>query len=140
MVIDHLGIVVKSMEEGIAQWKELFGYTQITKETLNTLQQVKVVFMEKKGSLQIKLIEPASEKSPIYNFALKGGGFHHICFRTDKLDTTIDSLNEKKNLIRVIVKPQPGEAFDNENIAFALAKNNLNIELIDTNKRANRIP
>ncbi|WP_244826054.1 hypothetical protein [Carboxylicivirga linearis] len=32
--------------------------------------------------------------------------------------------------------PQPGEAFENENIAFLLAPGNLNIELIDTDKRA----
>jgi hypothetical protein len=30
------------------------------------------------------------------------------------------------------VPPQPGEAFGNKDIAFFLANNNLNVELIDT--------
>ena len=41
--------------------------------------------------------------------------------------------------ILVIVKAQPGEAFENERIAFLYSVNGLNIELIDTSKRANRI-
>ncbi|MDZ7634114.1 MAG: hypothetical protein U5L72_06605 [Bacteroidales bacterium] len=34
------------------------------------------------------------------------------------------------------VPPQPGEAFNNHNIAFLLAKHGLNIELIDTDEKA----
>ncbi|MBN2486829.1 MAG: VOC family protein [Bacteroidales bacterium] len=139
MVIDHIGIVVKSMDEGIAQWTNVFGYAQMTGKVVNTLQQVTVVFMKKEGSLPVKLLEPVSEKSPIYGFAARGGGIHHICFKTDNLDKTIDTFGQMKNEVRILVKPQPGEAFENENIAFALAKNNLNIELIDTDKRANII-
>jgi hypothetical protein len=40
---------------------------------------------------------------------------------------------------RVLVSPEPGEAFDNENIAFVYVDLGLNIELIDTEKRAGRI-
>ncbi len=136
MIIDHIGIVVKSLQEGIAQWENIFGYEQMTGEVTNTLQKVKVVFMKKEGSLQVKLLEPADESSPIYMFAKRGGGIHHICFKTDNISDTIDEFKKNKKEVRVLVQPQPGEAFDNENIAFVLAKNNLNIELIDTDKRA----
>lgn len=136
MTVDHVGIVVKSLEEGILQWTEIFGYNQMTEQVINTLQQTKVVFMSKENSLQVKLIEPLNETSPIYNFAKKGGGLHHLCFRTQNLESTINDLKKKRNEIRIIVNPQPGEAFENESIAFAIAKNNLNIELIDTEKRA----
>lgn len=40
-----------------------------------------------------------------------------------------------KGLIK-LVSPQPGEAFNNHNIAFLLAKYGLNIELIDTDEKA----
>lgn len=139
MVIDHLGVVVKSIDDGINQWKTLFGYKQMTDMVENSLQKVKVVFMNKENSLPVKLIEPTDESSPIYAFAMRGGGVHHICFKADNLNQAISDLNQHPSLVKVLVKPQPGEAFDNENIAFALAKNNLNIELIDTHKRAKRI-
>jgi hypothetical protein len=35
----------------------------------------------------------------------------------------------------VLVPPQPGEAFNNHEIAFLLARYGLNIELIDTEER-----
>ncbi|MBS2100592.1 VOC family protein [Carboxylicivirga linearis] len=82
----------------------------------------------------MKLIEPTNETSPIYKFALRGGGLHHLCFKTDDIHTSIQNMNSQKCM--TISLPQPGEAFENENIAFLLAPGNLNIELIDTDKRA----
>jgi methylmalonyl-CoA/ethylmalonyl-CoA epimerase len=136
MVIDHIGIVVKSLEDGINQWINTFGYNQMTDPVVNTLQQVKVVFMCKEKSIQVKLVEPLNDQSPIYRFARRGGGMHHLCFRANNLEEQIGKFQDMKNEIKIIVSPQPGEAFNNENIAFALAKNNLNIELIDTNEKA----
>ncbi len=40
----------------------------------------------------------------------------------------------KENGLRLISPHTPSEAFENENIAFLLAQNNTNIELIDTKK------
>ncbi len=131
MKIDHIGIVVRSLEEGINQWKDNFGYSQMTKPTLNTRQKVNIVFMEKENSITIKLIEPSEDESPMFQFAKKGGGLHHLCFIVDELVQEIDILQNKG--LFLISPPQPGEAFGNNNIAFLLGKNNLNIELIDTN-------
>lgn len=138
MLVDHLGVVVRSIEKGIEQWTDLFGYTKVTEVVINTRQQVKVVFLEKKDSLMIKLIEPASETSPIYNFAKKGGGLHHLCFRCNDLETQIPVMEQ--NGARCIVKPQPGEAFMGHDIAFLLARNNLNVELIDTKEKEGYTP
>ena len=137
MIIDHLGLAVRDIEKGIKQWKESFGYRQKTRVVHNTRQKVKVVFMEKENSLLIKLIEPSDETSPIAAFTRKGGGLHHICFKCDDIESGMTKLKEKGNMI--LVKPQPGEAFENEKIAFALGKNNLAIELIDTDKKAQLI-
>jgi methylmalonyl-CoA/ethylmalonyl-CoA epimerase len=133
MIIDHIGIVVPTLEEGIRQWTDMFGYRQKSKPILNSIQKVYVVFLAKADSITIKLISPASEDSPIKMFALKGGGLHHLCFRCDNLEVDIPLLQGKGT--RLIVPPQPGEAFNNHNIAFLLATNNLNLELIDTNEK-----
>jgi methylmalonyl-CoA/ethylmalonyl-CoA epimerase len=130
MVIDHIGIVVRSLEQGIQQWEELFGYTRNSDIVTNTRQKVRVVFLSKRQSLTIKLIEPSGPASPVSSFARKGGGLHHICFRCDDLKVQIPLLTKKG--ARLIVPAEPGEAFKNNDIAFLLAENNLNIELIDT--------
>jgi len=137
MNIDHIGIATKSLEKGLKLWSTTFGYTQKTNPVENTRQKVRVVFLEKEGSIDIKLIEPVGEDSPIYRFAKRGGGLHHLCFMTEDLKMKISEL--KDDGFRVLAGPEPGEAFENEDIAFIYATQGLNIELIDTDKRARLI-
>jgi methylmalonyl-CoA/ethylmalonyl-CoA epimerase len=137
MIIDHIGVAVRSIEKGIEHWEKTFGYQQITNIIENSRQKVKVVFLEKKGSLAIKLIEPTDETSPIYSFAKKGGGLHHICFKCDNIDSELERLEGLG--MRKLHGPEPGEAFANNNIAFVYVKQGLNIELIDTDIKAGRL-
>jgi methylmalonyl-CoA/ethylmalonyl-CoA epimerase len=95
---------------------------------------VRVAFLKKEGSIDIKLIEPTRASSPAHALALRGGGLHHLCFRCDEVREGLAELAAKG--CRVLSEPQPGEAFDNEEIAFVYAGQGLNIELIDTEKRA----
>jgi methylmalonyl-CoA/ethylmalonyl-CoA epimerase len=132
MVIDHLGIVVRSLEEGMQQWEQLFGYKRSSSIVTNTRQRVKVVFLSKPNSLTVKLVEPSEPASPVTPFARKGGGLHHICFRCDDLKVQVPLLKEKG--ARLMVPPEPGEAFRNNDIAFFLT-GNLNVELIDTSEK-----
>ena len=134
MIIDHIGIVVKSIEKGIKHWESVFGYVQYTDIVENSRQRVKVVFLRKGNSLPVKLVEPVDEKSPVYRFAQKGGGLHHLCFKCDNIEQEV--VRMKKMGLRVLVPPQPGEAFGGENIAFIFAKQGINIELIDTEFRS----
>jgi methylmalonyl-CoA/ethylmalonyl-CoA epimerase len=70
----------------------------------------------------------------LLHFVTRGGGFHHICFKCDNIEEGVRDLREK-GLI-TLVPPQPGEAFNNHDIAFLLAKYGVNIELIDTDEKA----
>jgi methylmalonyl-CoA/ethylmalonyl-CoA epimerase len=136
MVIDHIGIVVKSLDEGLEQWTSLFGYTPLTEAVANTRQRVRVIFLSKPDSCLIKLVEPTDDQSPVYKFALRGGGLHHICFRCADVTSAIERFREKG--YHVLSDPLPGEAFGNEKIAFFYARQGLNVELIDTDKKAGR--
>lgn len=134
MVIDHICFAVKDLREGIKYWSETFGYSQMTGIVTNLLQRVNVVFLIKETSTTIKLIEPVKGNTSLQNFVNRGGGFHHICFRCKDLNATMTDLNSKG--LVTLVPPQPGEAFNNHNIAFLLAKYGMNIELIDTDEKA----
>jgi methylmalonyl-CoA/ethylmalonyl-CoA epimerase len=134
VLIDHIGIVVRSIEDGIRQWQDLFGFRPVTDIIENTRQKVRVVFLSKEGSTLIKLVEPSCAESPVSNFARRGGGLHHLCFRCDDLRVQIPLL--QKQGARFIVPPEPGEAFNGKDIAFCLTRNNLNVELIDTPHKA----
>ena len=133
MVLDHIGVVVRSLEEGIQTWTKLFGYHQSSDVVLNTRQKVKVVFLSKADSLPVKLLEPSEASSPIFAFARRGGGLHHVCFRCRDLSEAVADLAAKG--ANFIVPPEPGEAFNNHKTAFFLA-GHLLVELMDTEEKA----
>jgi methylmalonyl-CoA/ethylmalonyl-CoA epimerase len=134
MKIDHICFAVKDISEGISYWESVLGYRQMTEVVQNSLQKVKVAFLCKDDSVLVKLIEPLEENLSLVNFVNRGGGFHHLCFRVESMERKLKELKDK-GLI-TLVPPQPGEAFNNHEIAFLLAKYGLNIELIDTDEKA----
>jgi methylmalonyl-CoA/ethylmalonyl-CoA epimerase len=134
MKVDHICFAVKNISEGISYWESVFGYRQMTEVITNSLQKVKVTFLCKEESVLVKLIEPLSDNQSLVNFVNRGGGFHHLCFRVEEMRKQIGELKEKGLL--TLGPPQPGEAFNNHDIAFMLAKHGLNIELIDTDEKA----
>ena len=71
MIIDHIGVVVKSITDGIIHRQEVFVYNQFTEVVVNTRQKVKVVFLKKENSLPVKLLEPVNQDSSIYRFEKK---------------------------------------------------------------------
>jgi methylmalonyl-CoA/ethylmalonyl-CoA epimerase len=134
MRIDHICFAVRDLREGIAYWKDVFGYSQMTEIIENSLQKVKVAFLCRDDSVLVKLIEPVAGNQSLINFVNRGGGFHHICFRCSDVQKKINEL-AGKGLI-TLVPPQPGEAFNNNKIAFMLSKHGINIELIDTDEKS----
>lgn len=134
MVLDHIGIVVPSIEAAVEHWARVFGYHARTAVVVNSRQRVRVVFLARPGSLEVKLIEPTDEASPIHGFARRGGGLHHLCFRVGSLEPELARLRALG--LRVITEPEPGEAFNDNPIAFVYAGDGLNVELVDTTDRA----
>jgi len=45
VIIDHIGIVVRSIEKGIEHWQGVFEYQKMTEVVVNSRQKVKVVFL-----------------------------------------------------------------------------------------------
>jgi methylmalonyl-CoA/ethylmalonyl-CoA epimerase len=137
MIIDHICFAVKDLKDGISYWKNVFGYDQMTEIITNSLQKVRVTFLHKENSIDIKLIEPLETNESLIKFVNRGGGFHHICFKCSDINNKIEELKDKGLIM--MVPPQPGEAFNNNNIAFLFARYGLNLELIDTDEKAGRL-
>lgn len=133
MNLDHICIAVRSIEKSIDRLCKTLGYAIKTEKITNTRQQVNVQFLGKTGSLDIKLIEPSQKDSPLVNFLKKGEGLHHICFLSEDMNKTIIEMTQNGG--RLLSGPEPGEAFDDEKIAFLFAGSGLNVEIIDTEKR-----
>jgi methylmalonyl-CoA/ethylmalonyl-CoA epimerase len=137
MIIDHICFAVRDTVEAVDYWYKIFGYEQMTETVINASQKVKVTFLKKANSVAIKLIEPLEENRSLRNFVTREGGFHHICFRCENINSKIEELTGKG--LRLLTPPEPGEAFNFNQIAFMLARYGMNIELIDTEEKSRMI-
>lgn len=132
--LDHVCLAVRKIAPAREMLERVLGYRARTEPVENTRQQVNVQFMSKPGSMDIKLIEPSSLTSPLIDFVKKsGGGLHHLAFKTSSVQTGVDDLAHKG--CRIVAPPAPGEAFEENLIAFAFLGAGLNVELIDTDQR-----
>lgn len=137
MIIDHICFAVKDTGEALTYWKNVFGYERMTETVVNSSQKVKVTFLKKEGSITVKIIEPTEDNKSLQSFVSRDGGFHHICFRCEDLHQKVTELKDKG--LRLLLPPEPGEAFNNRDIAFMLARFNMNVEIIDTDEKAGLI-
>jgi methylmalonyl-CoA epimerase len=93
--LDHIGIAVKSLDEGGAFYKAL-GLHEADRETVSS-EKVKVGFYPLGNRADIELLEGMDESSPITKFLDKRGpGIHHICLRVKNLDAMVERLKQNK--------------------------------------------
>jgi len=101
MKLDHIGIVVKDLEEAKNYYKNHYDFDDCSSIIDETTQNVKIIFI-KVGFPElpvIEIIQPINEKSPIYNFLKKtGGGLHHMAYEVENLDKSISHFKNLKSI------------------------------------------
>ena len=130
--IDHIGIAVSDLKAIEETFREGFDLLPEIRETV-TDQNVNVLVYHI-GDATIEYLEPAAEGSPIQKYLdKKGPGIHHIAYRVDDLQKTLDIL--KKRGFRLIDE-QPRAGAEGKKIAFVHPKssNGILIELCETGK------
>lgn len=81
--IDHLGVAVRSIEEGRKVYEAMGLRVEHVEEVPD--EGVRVAFIPC-GETNIELLEPTSPDSPIAKFLDKRGpGIHHVCMASDAL-------------------------------------------------------
>jgi methylmalonyl-CoA epimerase len=107
--IDHLGIAVRSLDEGLQFYARMLGLTVSHRETV-AAEQVSVAMLPAgpdPSSPRIELLESTAEDSVIAKFIEKRGpGLHHIALRVDHLGATVERL--KKEGARLLNEPRRG--------------------------------
>ena len=104
--IDHLGIAVKSIDDGKGFWTDVMGLDFEGTETVEA-QKVTTAFLPV-GESEVELLESTSPDGPIAKYLeKKGEGVQHIAFRVENIEEALAELKEKG--IRLIdEKPRGG--------------------------------
>ena len=105
--LNHVGVATPSIEGSIALYRDLLGATRIGEPFDLPAQGVRVCFVDL-PNVQIELIEPLGEGSPINGFIAKNpaGGQHHLCFEVPDIAAARAELVAKG--ARVLGEPRIG--------------------------------
>jgi methylmalonyl-CoA epimerase len=104
--IDHLGIAVRSLSEGLAFYRDALGMTVEHQETV-AAERVNVAMLPSGGASRIELLEATDDNSTIARFlAKRGPGLHHVAVKVDDLAGTVDNLRQRG--ARLLNEPRQG--------------------------------
>lgn len=92
--LDHIAIAVPDLEAAIKRFMEDFGLPFEGTEDVEQAKTSTAFFPLPPTS--IELVHPLRGEGPIATYLEKrGGGIHHLCFRTDNIEEDIARLKEK---------------------------------------------
>src|SRR5690554_203608 len=92
--IEHIGIVVKSLDEAIPFYEDVFGLKCYNVEEVVD-QKVRTAFFMV-GETKIELLESTDPEGPIGKFIEKRGeGIHHLAFAVKDIDEKLAAVEAK---------------------------------------------
>jgi len=92
--IDHLGIAVKSIEEGKKFWADVLGLEFEGSETVEAQKVITAFFPV--GESEVELLESTAPDGPVAKYIeKKGEGIQHVAFRVEDIETALKELKEK---------------------------------------------
>jgi methylmalonyl-CoA epimerase len=99
--INHIGIVIRNIDEVVAFLKEAFGGEEISRIEYPELKQVSALV--RIGNSFFELMEPTSSDGVVGKFLeTKGGGLHHISLLCDDVIKFCEKL--EANGLQIISK------------------------------------
>lgn len=125
MTVHHVGIVVRDIHAAYEEYRNITNYANKPYMEHVESQKVDICLLDEEPRLEF--IQPFDTTSPVYDFAQKGGGIHHLCFQTENLDAMLNSMHK---LAKVIVKPVIG--FMGKRVSFLwMRKDIMGLSLIE---------
>lgn len=97
--VDHIALAFEKGREIVLLWEKILGL-RLESEEIVEENGVRVYVMRNNGMRKvgqaIEILEPYGDDSPIINFLNKRGpGIHHICFKTEDIESDVKELKDK---------------------------------------------
>ena len=108
---NHIGVVVKSIDETLAKMAPVFGAKEIARFPIPAAGQTSA--MVQIGDQQLEMMEPLGDKGVVGKYLSEHGeGLHHISLKTDDFESDVAEF--ERNGYKVFGKTQMG----GHNMAF----------------------
>ena len=127
--IDHLGIAVKSIDEGKNFWTDTMGLEFAGTETVQE-QKVTTAFLPV-GESEVELLESTDPDGPIAKYIeKKGAGIQHVAFQVENIEEALEELKEK-GIKLIDEKPRKGAGGAKIAFLHPKATNGILVELCE---------
>ncbi len=129
--LHHLAVVVADIERSAEVYKKLLDISPVTEIIQDQRQKVHIQFLAGPvlGDLQLELLAPDSDDSPVASALRKGGGLNHLCFEVADLDRAVQHACGEGS--RLISEPLRATAIDNRKIAFIFTPDEQVVEFLE---------
>ena len=131
MKVHHLAVVVADIKRSAEFYKKLLNITPVTKIIHDAGQKVQIQFLAGPvlGNLQLELLAPDSDDSPVASALKKGGGPNHLCFEVADLEQALELA--RRQGCRLIAQPVQAPAVADRRIAFVFTPDQQIVEFLE---------
>jgi methylmalonyl-CoA/ethylmalonyl-CoA epimerase len=133
MTIDHIGIVVGSLDDAARYYTACFSLRAVGGRVVDPLQDVELQFLEDECGTRLELIRPLTADSPAARALKHGGGLNHICYRVADLEASVQALVAHD--AKVVREPLPAVAFNGRRVAFLYTRQRELVEFVEAERR-----
>ena len=92
MILDHIGIAVRNLDEAKSMYEKILQKTAYHEETIVS-QGVRVAFFKTGEDSKIELLEGLTAESPIAKYIeRKGEGIHHVAYLVEDIKAEIERM------------------------------------------------
>lgn len=114
MIIDHIGVAVRSIDASLRFYREVLGLAAERPEDVPA-EGVRIAFLPL-GESRIELLEPLAPDTAVGRFLdRRGEGVHHICLRVTDIETMLAGM---KRHGAEIIEPAPRVGAGGRRVAF----------------------
>jgi methylmalonyl-CoA epimerase len=104
--ISHLGLAVRDLEAAVRLYRDVFGL-ELEHRWVSDVDRMEAASF-RVGGLEIELMQPLDEESPVGRFiAKRGEGVHHVAYRVDDVAEAL-SAAEGAGVETIDRAPRPG--------------------------------
>jgi methylmalonyl-CoA/ethylmalonyl-CoA epimerase len=127
----HVGFVVSSIEHTVGAFAKSLEARWDGVIVHDPTQKARVTFLQSQNAADplFELIEAASQDSPVFAAAKKGGGIHHVCYLVESLNQQLEACRSQRAVI--VRQPTPAVAFGGRKIAWVYTRSRLLIEYLE---------
>lgn len=119
-----------SVPQAADAYTRRFGYERSSSVIHDPVQTAFVQFLRLRGdSCYLELVAPDGPDSKLSNALCKGGGLHHFCYATSRLEALCERLRGEGLVL--IQKPLPAVAFGGRRIAWLMGRDRVLVELLE---------